>query len=437
MNLEEIRQNTAKKIMEYSVPAIISMVLTAFITVADGFFMGNYVGKEGIAAVNLGLPIVYLYLAAGLMVSIGGVAIAGMAHGAGDWERCRQVFRQTIVTAAAVSLGISGVMAFGLEPMLSVLRAEDQVMEHFMAYYQIMLLEYPIMVISSSFGMFIRGEGNPEFYMKVTVLNVLLNVALDYYFAGLMTFGASGIALASLISGMVSLGCMSGYFLKRAEIYRLGKFRFSWEIFIRGILNGSSEFIGEMSTGIAMFAYNFVIMRRIGADGVTAFTVVGYISYVFSMVVVGFGQGASPLISFCYGAEEKKLAADIRRKTNQYVFAAGAVVFLIMAAISDWYGGWFVRSEYVREMIGAGMGIFMVSFFFSGINTITSFYFTATGRAFESAVISFSRGLVILLICIFVLPALFGMTGVWMAAPMTEVVTLGITGAFLHREESR
>lgn len=401
MNLEEIRQNTAKKIMEYSVPAIISMVLTAFITVADGFFMGNYVGKEGIAAVNLGLPIVYLYLAAGLMVSIGGVAIAGMAHGAGDWERCRQVFRQTIVTAAAVSLGISGVMAFGLEPMLSVLRAEDQVMEHFMAYYQIMLLEYPIMVISSSFGMFIRGEGNPEFYMKVTVLNVLLNVALDYYFAGLMTFGASGIALASLISGMVSLGCMSGYFLKRAEIYRLGKFRFSWEIFIRGILNGSSEFIGEMSTGIAMFAYNFVIMRRIGADGVTAFTVVGYISYVFSMVVVGFGQGASPLISFCYGAEEKKLAADIRRKTNQYVFAAGAVVFLIMAAISDWYGGWFVRSEYVREMIGAGMGIFMVSFFFSGINTITSFYFTATGRAFESAVISFSRGLVILLICIF------------------------------------
>lgn len=437
MNLEEIRQNTAKKIMEYSVPAIISMVLTAFITVADGFFMGNYVGKEGIAAVNLGLPIVYLYLAAGLMVSIGGVAIAGMAHGAGDWERCRQVFRQTIVTAAAVSLGISGVMAFGLEPMLSVLRAEDQVMEHFMAYYQIMLLEYPIMVISSSFGMFIRGEGNPEFYMKVTVLNVLLNVALDYYFAGLMTFGASGIALASLISGMVSLGCMSGYFLRRAEIYRLGKFRFSWEIFIRGILNGSSEFIGEMSTGIAMFAYNFVIMRRIGADGVTAFTVVGYISYVFSMVVVGFGQGASPLISFCYGAEEKKLAADIRRKTNQYVFAAGAVVFLIMAAISDWYGGWFVRSEYVREMIGAGMGIFMVSFFFSGINTITSFYFTATGRAFESAVISFSRGLVILLICIFLLPMLFGMTGVWMAAPMTEVVTLGITGAFLHREESR
>ncbi len=85
----------------------------------------------------------------------------------------------------------------------------------------------------------------------------------------------------------------------------------------------------------------------------------------------------------------------------------------------------------------SGMAIFMVSFFFSGINSIASFYFTATGRAFESAVISFSRGLVILLICVFVLPALFGMTGVWLAAPVTEAVTLVITGFFLKREGNR
>ncbi len=83
MNLEEIRKNQAGMILKFSVPAIISMLLTAFITVADGFFMGNYVGKEGIAAVNLGLPIVYLYLGVGLMISIGGVAMAGMALGAG------------------------------------------------------------------------------------------------------------------------------------------------------------------------------------------------------------------------------------------------------------------------------------------------------------------------------------------------------------------
>ncbi len=436
MDLNEIKQDKARKIWQFAVPAIVSMVLTAFVTVADGFFMGNFVGKEGIAAVNLGLPIVYLYLGIGLMISIGGMAIAGMALGSGDRESCVQVFRQTVATAAAAALLLSVVMGGCFRPMLAVLRAEGQVIRHFREYHKIMLLELPVMVVNSSFGMFIRGEGHPEYYLKVTVINALLNVALDYVFAGVFSMGAAGIAWASLVCALVSLAGILAFFIQRAKIYHLGRFRFSVPVFVQGILNGSSEFIGEMSTGIAMFAYNFVIMRRIGVDGVSAFTIVGYVAFLFGMVVVGFGQGASPLMSFCYGAEEKGLAADIRDRTARYVLGAGVVVFLVMTLLSDWYGGLFVRNEQVKAMVRSGIWIFMVSFFFSGINSIASFYFTSTGRAFQSAVISFSRGLALLLLCIFMLPAFFGMTGVWLAAPVTEAVTLGITVWFL-REESR
>lgn len=434
MNLEQIRQNGGRMILRFAAPSIVAMLLTSFITIADGFFIGNYVGKEGIAAVNLGLPIVYLYLGTGLMVSIGGVAIAGMALGAGEMEKSCRVFRQTIAAAAALSALISGVMIFCFAPMLSVLRAEGLVKEYFQEYYRIMLLELPVMVVNSSFGMFIRGEGSPAYCMKVSVLNVLLNIFLDWLFAGTFHMGVSGIAFASLLAALASLGFILYYFWKKAKLYRLGKFRFSKEVLVRSVLNGSSEFIGEMSTGIAMFAYNFVIMRKTGTDGVTAFTIVGYVSYAFSMIVTGFGQGASPLISFCYGAEEKKLAAELRKRTNRCVFFCGAAVFCVMAAASDWYGSAFVQSQAVGAMVKSGMLIFMVSFFFAGINAISSFYFTSIGKAFESAVISFSRGLVVLLICIFALPALFGMTGVWLAAPVTETVTMALVIFFLHRE---
>ncbi len=434
MDLNEIKENMTSKILQFSIPAILSMVLTAFITVADGFFMGNYVGKEGIAAVNLGLPLVYLYLGVGLMISIGGVAMAGMALGSGDLACCQGVFRQTIATTAAASFGLSVMVGACFSPMLSVLQAGGEVLRHFQEYYRIMLLELPVMVVNSSFGMFIRGEGHPEFYLKVTAANVLLNVVLDGVFAGVLSLGAAGIAWASLISALASLIWILHYFRRQARIYRLGRFHFSFQVFIQGIGNGSSEFIGEMSTAIAMFAYNLVIMRKAGADGVTAFTIVGYVSYVFSMVIIGFGQGTSPLISFCYGAEEKRLAARIRNRASGYVFGAGIVVFLVMALISGWYGSLFVQSGHVKALIESGIRIFMTSFFFSGINSIASFYFTATGRAFASAMISFSRGLVVLLLCIIFLPELFGMTGVWLAAPVTELLTLGITGFFLERE---
>lgn len=432
MDLERIRNNTAGMILQYSIPAIIAMVLTSLITVVDGYFIGNYVGEQGIAAVNLGLPVIYLFLSVGLMVSVGGVAIAGMALGAGDMEACGQVFRQTIVTTVVAAVMTGLLVALFFEPVLDVLGAKGLVREYFRTYYGILLLELVVMVVNSSFGMFIRGEGDPQYYMKVNVVSVLTNIALDYIFAAVLRAGIAGIASASLISALVSLGLILFFFLRKAKVYRLGRFSFSLDVLRRTLFNGSSEFIGEMSTGIAMFAYNYVIMRRIGVSGVTAFTIVGYVSYVFGMIVIGFGQGASPLVSFSYGAGEHGLAGRLRRRTNGMVCAIGAAVFVVMGLLSEWYSGLFVKNDAIRGMVQSGMMIFMVSFFFSGINAVISFYFTSIGKSLESAVISLSRGLVVLLACIFVLPAYLGMTGVWLAAPVTEFVTICISGMLVR-----
>lgn len=434
MDLERIRQNTTGMILQFSIPAIIAMVLTSLITVVDGYFIGNYVGEQGIAAVNLGLPVIYLFLSVGLMVSVGGVAIAGMSLGAGDISACNQVFRQTVATTIVFSLLTGLLVALFFEPVLDILGAEGRVRGYFRTYYGILLLELVVMVVNSSFGMFIRGEGDPQYYMKVNIVSVLTNVVLDYVFAVVFRIGIAGIAVASLISAVVSLALILHFFRKRAKVYRLGRFSFSAAVLRRTLLNGSSEFVGEMSTGIAMFAYNYVIMRRIGVDGVTAFTIVGYVSYVFSMIVIGFGQGASPLVSFSYGARAHDLAGRLRKKTNMLVFGIGAVTFMVMVLLSGWYSGLFVKNDAIREMVQEGMTIFMVSFFFSGVNAVTSFYFTSIGKAVESAVISLARGLVVLLACIFVLPAYLGMTGVWLAAPVTEIVTICISGVLVWRD---
>ncbi|MDE7477341.1 MAG: MATE family efflux transporter [Lachnospiraceae bacterium] len=434
MDLNKIRQNTTGMILQFSIPAIIAMVLTSLITVVDGFFIGNYVGEDGIAAVNLGLPIIYLFLSIGLMVSVGGVAIAGMSLGAGDRTACNQVFCQTIVTTTVFSMLTGMMVALFFEPMLNILGAEAMVRTHFKTYYGILLLELIVMVVNSAFGMFIRGEGNPQYYMKVNIVSVLTNIVLDYVFAVVLHIGIAGIALASLLSELVSFVLIIYFFLRKAKVYQLGRFSYSVSVLKRTLLNGSSEFIGEMSTGIAMFTYNYVIMRRIGVDGVTAFTIVGYVSYVFSMIIVGFGQGASPLISFSYGAKEHKLAKRIRKKTNGFVFAIGAATFLVMMLLAEWYSGLFVKNITIQKMVQSGMMIFMISFFFSGMNAITSFYFTSIGKALESAIISLARGLVVLLACIFVLPAFFGMTGVWLAAPVTEIITICISIWMVRRD---
>lgn len=436
MDLEKIRSNQFKTICQYSIPAIIAMVLSSMITIADGFFAGNYVGKEGIAAINIGLPIVYLYLGLGLMISVGGSSLASMRLGAGDKDQSNAIFNQTILTTIMVTIALSFVVLIFFQQIQNILHINGQVAVYFQEYYIIMLAELSILVINNTFGMFIRAEGNPQFFMKNSILNVLANIILDYLFAGRLHLGIKGIALASLISSSICFLFLLQYFFRSSSIYKFQKFTFARDILKRTIYTGASEFIGEISMSITMFGYNLVILKHIGVDGVAAFTIVGYIAFVFNMIILGFGQGICPLVSFTYGAEEKELARRIRRKTNASVLGIGILVIIVMLFLSDWYSSIFVKSELIKGLVQSGMTIFMLSFVFSGINTITTFYFTAIGRAMEAAVISSLRGLIILLICIFTLPVMFGMTGVWMVAPVTEVITIPICICFLIKQDA-
>ncbi|AEE15605.1 MATE family efflux transporter [Treponema brennaborense] len=434
LNVAAIQAHKTGTIMQFSLPAVIGMLLTSFITIADGFFMGNFIGKEAIAAVNLGLPIIYLFLATGLMISVGGSVIAGIALGSRNLERCRAVFNQTMATVTVCLVGLSAVVLFCFDPMLRVLGAEGAVAVHFKAYYLIMLVELPLMILNSLFSMFIRNEGHPLYSMGVMILVVVLNIALDYVFVGPCRFGVRGIAFASLISAAAGLLCSLLFFLKKSRVFGFARFRFDRAVFRNTVFNGFSEFIGEMSMCVSMFAYNYVIMHRIGVDGVTAFTVVGYVAYLFSTIVIGFGQGISPLVSFAYGAGEKPLARSLRRRTNALIFAAGLLMILLISGTSVRFSTLFVKDPGVQSMIRTGVLIFMTNFLFCGINAVSSFYFTSIGKAKESAVISSARGLVVLLICIFTLPVFFGMNGIWLTSPVSEAITLFITIAYIAKD---
>jgi len=436
MNIENMKKNTVQMILQFSIPSIIAMVLTSLITIVDGFFIGNYVGKEGIAAVNLGLPILYVYLAIGIMFGVGGIAIAGMALGAQDIKKSNHVFNQTVVSTIVVSVLITLLVYAFFRPIMGVMNMDAQVASCFYKYYSIMILAYPVMIVNSALGMFIRGEGNPQLFMIINILTVICNVVLDYLSIRWFHLGIEGIAAASLISLSIGLVCMVRFILKKSVVYKFRNFEFSKTVLRDTVFNGSPEFIGQMSMSISMFAYNWVIMRTAGVPGVAAFTIVGYVAYLFGMVIIGFGQGASPLISFSYGAKEIELSQTIRKKTNLFVFLSGAAVMIVMLIAADWYSGVFVSSESVGNLIRSGIYIFVLSFLFSGINTITTFYFTSIGKAKEAALISLSRGLVVLLICILTLPSLFGMTGVWLVAPVTEAFTIVLTFALIHKNEN-
>ena len=437
MDMKQIKQNKLKMILQFSIPSIIAMLLQTVITITDGFFTGNYVGENALAAINLGLPVLYFYLGVGLCVGVGGSVICGRLLGAKERQKASKVFSQTVVTSLIVCAIISILFFTLFTPILGILRADGDMSGYFTEYYRIMLFNYPLMVLGTVLGMFVRVDGKPQVCMLVSIAGCILNAILDYVFVGIMGFGVQGSAVGSILVQIVTVVVLLGYFFSRRAGIRFHRFEFDKDVNREIILNGSSEFIGEMASAISMFAFNYVLMKYVGAQGVAAFTILGFVVYGYSMICIGFGQGITPLISICWGAKETETAFDIRKITNIILFVTGILIAGVFFFAGKKYAGMFGCGNSVADMVASGFRIYAVTFVVMGYDVINSMYFTSCGDAKSSALISSLRGLILLLAFTFILPAIFGMNGVWMTAPCSEVLTAIVSIYLIERQKNK
>lgn len=216
---------------------------------------------------------------------------------------------------------------------------------------------------------------------------------------------------------------MIGYFISPKTLFSFKKHSFIIGDLKKTLTNGSSELIGQLSSSITMLFMNIVIMKRMGLIGVAGMTIIGYSRYNYNMIVVGFGQGISPMISYSFGAKKYEIGVILRKYTSRIVLFIGVVIYMLLNIGGTYYAGIFTQDSELIELIVYGLKIFSISFIFCGYNDIASFYFTSIGYAKQSAVISSLKGLVLLIINIYLLPLIFGNTGIWLVAPITELST--------------
>ena len=435
MNIETIKENKLGTILHFSIPSIIAMLLSTLITITDGYFTGNYVGEEALAAINLGLPILYFYMGIGLCIGVGGSVICGRLLGAEKNQRASEVFSQTMVTAAIICVITSLTVYLLFPPILSTLGADGPLELYFTQYYMVMLLNYPLLVIGTTLGMFVRVDGKPNICMLVSIASCILNGLLDYILVARFDMGVLGSAFASLAVQFISVAVQLIYFFGPTIFIRVKGYKFNRNVFKETILNGSSEFIGEMASAISMFTFNYVLMKYAGAEGVAAFTILGFAVYGFNMISIGFGQGLSVLVSICWGALERITAMELRIITNRILFIIGAVFAVFFTVFGKEYAQMFGCGSNVVDMVSEGFLFISVTFLVMGYDVINSIYFTSCGDARSSALISSLRGIVLLLGFTFLFSALWGMTGVWLAAPATEVLTTMVSAWLITKHK--
>jgi putative MATE family efflux protein len=304
INIEK-EQSMFKTFISYSIPCIIAMFLTSFITIVDGMFIGWKMGEKGLAAVNLTLPVLYILLAVTIMIGVGGITLGAQSLGRQNRERANHYFTLAVVVSVIVNITAMMVLLLFQEQIIKLLNAKGVLTGYVRDYLGTMTFFYVFMMANLIFSMFIRSEGKPQLSLLFGIVSNIINIILDYIFIMKLEYGMRGAAIASGLSVFIAFVIGIIYFLSKRSVFKFQKFNPNINDLKKMFFYGSAEFVAQISLSITTYLFNWVLLKRIGINGVAALSIVGYVSFIQNMVLSGIAVGIHPVISFLFGAKSK------------------------------------------------------------------------------------------------------------------------------------
>lgn len=422
-------QTMLKQFTRYVSLNILGMIALSCYVLADTYFVASRLGSQGLSAMNLALPVYNLIHSTGLMLGIGGATQFILIRSRKGERAADAVFTATLLIGLCIGVVLMA-LGFLLPDSIAALLGSSGASLEWSATYLGTLLKFaPAFILNNILIAFVRNDGEPHLSMAGMVIGSLSNIVLDYVFMYPFGMGMFGAAFATGLSPVISLCVLSLHFIRRrnqaALCRRPAGLRDSAGIFALG----ASTFINEMSTGVVLLVFNLVILRIAGETGVAAYGVVANVAFVVTSIFTGVAQGVQPLAS---RQTARRASGDLRR-LNRYarvlslVMAAG--VYLIAFLGTDMLVSVF-NSEGDPVLAGLaheGIRIYFTGFFLAGINIVFSAFLSAMAAPQFAFAASLIRGLIGVIVFVFLLAPWMGMNGVWLSVPCAEAAALPVS----------
>ena len=418
-------------------PTLLSMVFTSLLTVVDGIFVGQGVGSDALAAVNIVAPLFLITSGLALMFGVGVSVIASIHLSQGNLKAANINVTQALVVSPLLMLILAIILYFGRIPFLRLMGCSDALLP-LAQEYMIPLLPGMIFTMLEMVGTFvIRLDGSPKFASALGIIPGILNVGLDWLFVFPMHMGIRGSSLAtSICCGIAALMVIvyMARLTRTLRFYPLKLSRTSLWLTARNIgymvRSGFTSLLGELTMSMIMLTGNHVFIRLLGEDGVAAFSVACYLYPIVFMVNNSVAQSAQPIISYNYGAGLNERVREAFRLSLRTALLCGALAMAVLI-----FGAKPLISLFLRpgtapyEIALAGIPLFATSSIFFALNIALIGYFQAIEKNAKATVYMLLRGLVLLIPAFILLPRLITPQGMWLAVPASEMLTLIIIAA--------
>ena len=421
------------RLLRFTVPSILMMVISSIYSIVDGLFISNFVGSDGFAAVNLIMPIAMLVSCIGFMAGAGGSALVSKTLGEKQEERAREQFSLILYVVVGLS-AVIGVIVFLLIPQISVLMgAEGAIYDNCIIYGRILTAALPAFMLQILFQNFLVVAECPKMGMSIAISSGVTNIILDALFVAVFHWGVAGAAAATVAGQMIGGLVPLGYFLmKKNHILWFVKVRWNRETIFKTMSNGLSAFIGNASASIVGIVFNLQLMALIGSDGVVAYGVVMYVNYIVTGFFTGYSTGIAPVFSYNLGAKRSEENRGLLKKSLALIAVSAIVMTILVMLFARELAAIFVSYDDQLMTITTGaIRLYNWSFLLCGFNLFIAALFAALNDGRSSTVLSIVRTMLFQLASIFILPMLIGSDGIWLSVLIAEALSAIMAFLFL------
>lgn len=417
---------------KYAALSMLAMTGMSAYILADTFFVAAGLGTNGLAALNLAIPIYSFISGIGLLLGIGGATSYSIMKAKGS--EAGSVFFTSAAFGAVFGVAIMLTGIFLSEELSILLGSNAETLPDTNIYIKTLMCFAPAFILNNIFVAFTRNNERPGVAMAAMLVGSAGNILLDYLFIFPMDMGMFGAALATGLAPIIGMAVLAvDFFAKRKAVrprirvsLRLGKV-----IFPPGI----SSMITEFASGLVIVSFNMAILGLEGNQGVAAYGIVANLALVFTAQFTGIGQGMQPLVSSSYGAGARGDTSRLMRYAAALSLTLAVLIYLLAVFFAPQMVSLFNRENdpVVTQLAAGGIRVYFSGFVFAGLNIVMTAFFSAVGRPLPAFVVSISRGCVVIVPVLLLLSGALGIFGVWLAFPVAELLSF-VLGVILFNK---
>ncbi len=425
-------ERIGKLILKFSIPCILSLLVSALYNIVDQIFIGRGIGYLGNGATNVVFPITIISLAIALLIGDGCAAFLSLCQGKKDLESATKSVGNAVTLLIAMGIIMMVLFAVLKTQILTAFGATESNFPYANEYFNYIIIGIPFFVVGNGLNSIIRADGSPKFAMLSTLAGCVINVILDPIAIFVLGWGMRGAALATIIGQIVTAICGIIYISHAKSVKLIAKsFIPSGKMIGRFLPLGISSFLTQISIVVIMGVMNNVLVyygakSKYGAD--IPLTVVGIVMKVFQIVVsvcIGIAAGSQPVIGYNYGAGEKARVKEIFFTIVKAEAIVGIVSLLLFEIFPLQITAIFGSEDGLyNEFAVLAFRLFLSMIVLTCIQKAVSVFLQALGKPVMSMGLSLLRDFVLSVPLAIILPIFFGVKGALFSAPIADIVSM-------------